>query len=101
MVSNVADSPKLSIGHVSELSQVLMTKKACHLAKEIEAQRIFMNMIIHDMRNPTSSIEFALQEGLKLLKAHFEEFFEIRDQTLAMHPQPNDSQIESRSFPYS
>jgi hypothetical protein len=31
-----------------------------------------MNMVIHDMRNPTGAIEFGMEQSLENLKKHFE-----------------------------
>ena len=41
--------------------------KVQKLQKQLTTNKIFMNMVIHDMRNPTNSIEFALKEVLNLL----------------------------------
>ena len=30
--------------------------------------KIFLNMVIHDLRNPTNNIEYALREVIKVLK---------------------------------
>ena len=35
-------------------------------------------MVVHDMRNPTSSIEFGLQETLKILDTHFENYKNLK-----------------------
>ena len=39
-----------------------MQEKISSLGKQLDSNKIFLNMVIHDMRNPTSSIK----EGLKL-----------------------------------
>ena len=36
-------------------------------------------MVVHDMRNPTSSIEFGLQETLKILDTHFENYNNLKN----------------------
>jgi|LauGreDrversion4_2_1035121.scaffolds.fasta_scaffold968966_1 hypothetical protein len=40
--------------------------------------KLFLNMVIHDMRNPTNSIEFALKQSLKLLQSYPESHSEAR-----------------------
>jgi hypothetical protein len=37
------------------------------LQKQLVNNKIFLNMVIHDMRNPTNSIEFAVKEVLRLI----------------------------------
>jgi hypothetical protein len=36
--------------------------------EQMNTIKIFMNMVIHDMRNPTGSIEFGVQESLQKLQ---------------------------------
>jgi len=36
-------------------------KKIKKLEKQLNNTKIFLNMVIHDMRNPTNSIEFAIK----------------------------------------
>jgi hypothetical protein len=42
-------------------------KKVDLLEMKLKNTKIFLNMVIHDMRNPTTSIEFAVKEVIKLL----------------------------------
>ena len=42
-------------------------KKIKQLELQVQNSKIFLNMVIHDLRNPTNSIEFALREVIKLL----------------------------------
>ena len=42
-------------------------KKVELLETKLKNTKIFLNMVIHDMRNPTTSIEFAVKEVIKLL----------------------------------
>lgn len=44
-----------------------LQNKIIKLQKQLINNKIFLNMVIHDMRNPTNSIEFAVKEVLKLL----------------------------------
>ncbi len=41
--------------------------KVKKLQKQLVNNKIFLNMVIHDMRNPTNSIEFAVKEVLRLI----------------------------------
>jgi len=41
--------------------------KVRKLQKQLINNKIFLNMVIHDMRNPTNSIEFALKEMLRIV----------------------------------
>lgn len=43
-------------------------KKVEQLEIKLKNTKIFLNMVIHDMRNPTTSIEFAVKEVIKLLQ---------------------------------
>jgi hypothetical protein len=43
------------------------SKKVETLEIKLKNTKIFLNMVIHDMRNPTTSIEFAVKEVLKML----------------------------------
>ena len=43
-------------------------KKIEQLEIKLKNTKIFLNMVIHDMRNPTTSIEFAVKEVIKLLE---------------------------------
>ena len=36
-------------------------------------------MVVHDMRNPTSSIEFGLSETLNILNGHFERYKSLKN----------------------
>jgi hypothetical protein len=42
-------------------------KKVDLLEMKLKNTKIFLNMVIHDMRNPTTSIEFAVKEVIKLI----------------------------------
>lgn len=47
----------------------LSSKKIKRLEKKLEQSKILLNMIIHDMRNPTSSIKMGLESAnLRLSK---------------------------------
>lgn len=43
-------------------------KKIEQLEIKLKNTKIFLNMVIHDMRNPTTSIEFAVKEVIKMLE---------------------------------
>lgn len=46
---------------------IILQKKVKKLQTQLVNNKIFLNMVIHDMRNPTNSIEFAVKEVLRLL----------------------------------
>jgi hypothetical protein len=50
------------------MNHVACSRKIKKLEKQLNNTKIFMNMVIHDMRNPTNSIEFAIKEVLKMLQ---------------------------------
>ena len=50
------------------LSELLQEKKIQALQQQMNSSKIFMNMLVHDMRNPASSIEFGIQESLDHLQ---------------------------------
>lgn len=66
----------------SEFQNLLLLKKLNHLNKEINTNRIFMNMVIHDMRNPTTSIEFGVDESLKQLQQHLQLFNQLKEKIM-------------------
>ena len=37
-----------------------LKKKTLILEKNLENNKIFLNMVVHDMRNPTNQIEYSL-----------------------------------------
>jgi hypothetical protein len=48
--------------------------KKIELENKLENNKVFLNMVVHDMRNPTNQIEYILNqsiERLKDLKNHF------------------------------
>ena len=48
--------------------------KKIELENNLENNKVFLNMVVHDMRNPTNQIEYILNqsiEQLKDLKNHF------------------------------
>lgn len=62
-----------------DLQIVFLQKKLEHLQDLMNSNRIFMNMVIHDMRNPTSAINFALEESVNLLNQHQKSFMKLRE----------------------
>jgi hypothetical protein len=45
----------------------LLQLKIKKLQRQLINNKIFLNMVIHDMRNPTNSIEYGIKEVLKIL----------------------------------
>ena len=44
-------------------------EKSVKLEKSLENTKIFLNMVIHDLRNPTNQVEFLVSQSVKKLKA--------------------------------
>ena len=38
------------------------------LEKNLENSKIFLNMVVHDLRNPTNQINFLIEQTLNILK---------------------------------
>ena len=57
---------------VELLKDQIYQNRMTELEKKINSNKIFMDMVIHDMRNPTSSIEFNLENAQIILEQHFE-----------------------------
>lgn len=43
--------------------------KVEELENKIENNKLFLNMVVHDMRNPTCQLEYLLLSSLKLMNA--------------------------------
>jgi len=41
------------------------------LEKNLENSKIFLNMVVHDLRNPTNQINFLIEHTLNILKDLF------------------------------
>ena len=39
-----------------------MQEKISSLDKQLDSNKIFLNMVIHDMRNPSNSAEYGMQQ---------------------------------------
>ena len=53
------------------LGKMILEKKMEMIKQQLNSNKIFLNMVIHDMRNPSSSIIFAVKELQKILGSHF------------------------------
>jgi hypothetical protein len=42
--------------------------KSVKLEKSLENTKIFLNMVIHDLRNPTNQVEYLVNQSVKKLK---------------------------------
>lgn len=60
-------------------------KQIKKLEKQLNNTKIFLNMVIHDMRNPTNSIEFAMKEILKMIEAGHKAQIEKNTAQTKMH----------------
>jgi hypothetical protein len=45
-----------------------LKKKIVQMQNDLNGNKVFLNMVVHDMRNPTNQIEFLITQTLKLLK---------------------------------
>ena len=45
-----------------------MKEKNNELKSSLESNKIFLNMVVHDMRNPTNQIEYILNQSINQLK---------------------------------
>jgi signal transduction histidine kinase len=50
-----------SIDEMSLLGKMLLENKIEMLKQQLSSNMIFLNMVVHDMRNPSSSILFAVE----------------------------------------
>lgn len=50
------------------INEEMLKKKIKNLERQLNNTKIFLNMVIHDMRNPATSIDYAIREVLKILK---------------------------------
>ena len=62
---NKIEQKNLALDHFKE--------KSCLLETNLENNKIFLNMVVHDMRNPTNQIDFTLQQSLEQLTGLKEE----------------------------
>jgi hypothetical protein len=64
---------------LSDVKNILLQQKVEQLQCLINTNRIFMNMVIHDMRNPTGSIEFGMQQSLDNLEQYLLRFQALKE----------------------
>ena len=50
---------------LDNFNNMIIEKANENLERKVVSNRVFLNMVIHDMRNPSSSIEFAIKEMKK------------------------------------
>lgn len=53
--------------------------KSVKLEKSLENTKIFLNMVIHDLRNPTNQVEYLVNQSVKKLKVIQQKFSKLRD----------------------
>ena len=63
---------KQSSEGLDSFGKIILEKKIEQLRQQLDSNKVFLNMVIHDMRNPSSSIEFAIHELQKKLGSHLE-----------------------------
>jgi hypothetical protein len=84
-----------SMSSTDFLKNMMLQQRIDQLLIQINTNRIFMNMVIHDMRNPTGAIEFGVKQSLdnlqvwkekiKMLKKAFRKYMDLdRSQSLSL-----------------
>jgi hypothetical protein len=53
----------------------LRQEKIKKLESQLETSKLFMNMVIHDLRNPAESIHEGLKQAKELMLSKFQEIF--------------------------
>ena len=71
MINNEPLMLNRSIDDMTLLGKMLLENKMEMLKQQLHSSMIFLNMVVHDMRNPSSSILFAVEQLQKLLGSHF------------------------------
>ena len=52
---------------MKNLSIEYLKEKVKKLEKDLKNNKIFLNMVVHDMRNPTKQMEYLLEQSIELL----------------------------------
>ena len=65
-IDEVVDYYQVQIKKI-DLSIDYLRKKTKILEKNLENNKIFLNMVVHDMRNPINQIEYLLKQSLESL----------------------------------
>jgi len=67
------------------------------MQRAINNNRQFLNMVVHDMRNPTSSIQVFISESIEILQDHFNKFKKVKIIIDAQIRQQNSEMCRSAS----
>eukprot|EP00347_Sterkiella_histriomuscorum_P019508 403341364 len=65
--TNIITSDRFKSFSSGNITRQNLRNKIQNLEKQLTNTKIFLSMVIHDMKNPTNSIDFALKEVLTLL----------------------------------
>lgn len=68
-------SVKSSGGHL--VGNVLQSK-IDELKDQLDSSKLFTNMVVHDMRNPTGAIEFGIKQSLENIEAHRKDLMHVK-----------------------
>jgi hypothetical protein len=49
---------------MKNLSILYLKEKVKKLEKDLKNNKIFLNMVVHDMRNPTKQMEYLLEQSI-------------------------------------
>ena len=61
MVNNEPLKFNKSLGEMSLLGKMLLENKMEMVKQQLNSNKIFLDMVVHDMRNPSSAIIFAVE----------------------------------------
>lgn len=65
-----------------DIGRTIIEKKLEQLRQQLHSNQIFLNMVIHDMRNPSSAIEFSIKEMFNCLQKHYNDIKEVRSKLM-------------------
>lgn len=74
--------------------------KSNKLEKSLENTKIFLNMVIHDLRNPTNQVEYLVNQSVKKLKIIQTKYHTLKNKLSEIPPEiidENGDVIESKN----
>ena len=75
--------------------------KMMELNQKLLSDKIFLNMVVHDMRNPASSIDFGLQQSLEIIKKFENQIKNLETEMVVDRGPPEQvALVEERNLSY-
>ena len=81
-------------------------EKSIKLEKSLENTKIFLNMVIHDLRNPTNQVEYLVNQSLQKLKQIQQKYKKIRQEqsnishnSLSLRSKQSEFHLKKRKDP--